>query len=251
MKLRIKESNYGGSFDIDPEQYFTRDEINEYAEAIAEQLSLDTGETIVLESCYIEDNKYEVCVELVDDGSTFETSTVIDMRKIRKPSDLMLKYNPIIFSNLKRHILNYISYWYVLRTFDNISGEIFMKLTIKETNNDSNYKEQSIELLKQVEWIDVDMNLKDSEPDIRSFCMNLYNTLVENLTIVYYNKWYALKLQENVRLFFSFNKSSTYTIQFLNGKQVSVTKTRSNVNKVWYTEFDKYKFINLYLEDDN
>lgn len=36
MKLRIKESNYGGSFDIDPEQYFTRDEINEYAEAIAE-----------------------------------------------------------------------------------------------------------------------------------------------------------------------------------------------------------------------
>lgn len=139
----------------------------------------------------------------------------------------------------------------MLRTFDNISGEIFMKLTIKETNNDSNYKEQSIELLKQVEWIDVDMNLKDSEPDIRSFCMNLYNTLVENLTIVYYNKWYALKLQENVRLFFSFNKSSTYTIQFLNGKQVSVTKTRSNVNKVWYTEFDKYKFINLYLEDDN
>ena len=110
MKLRIKESNYGGSFDIDPEQYFTRDEINEYAEAIAEQLSLDTGETIVLESCYIEDNKYEVCVELVDDGSTFETSTVIDMRKIRKPSDLMLKYNPIIFSNLKRHILNYISF---------------------------------------------------------------------------------------------------------------------------------------------
>lgn len=125
------------------------------------------------------------------------------------------------------------------------------KLTIKETNNDSNYKEQSIELLKQVEWIDVDMNLKDSEPNIRSFCMNLYNTLFENLTIVYYNKWYALKLQENVRLFFSFNKSSTYTIQFLNGKQVSVTKTRSNVNKVWYTEFDKYKFINLYLEDDN
>ena len=91
----------------------------------------------------------------------------------------------------------------MLRTFDNISEEIFMKLTIKETNNDSNYKEQSIELLKQVEWIDVDMNLKDSEPDIRSFCMNLYNTLVENLTIVYYNKWYALKLQENVRLFFA------------------------------------------------
>lgn len=86
----IDEAYYGGAFDIEDDQYFTRDDLNEFGyeleDKFREAINAKYGE-VNLVSIYLEDSELEVTIGV---GSEYEaTKTVkVDMRKIRTPKDL-------------------------------------------------------------------------------------------------------------------------------------------------------------------
>lgn len=88
----LKEANYGGAYDIEDDMFFTKEDIVEFAEEICEYLGDIFGYQYDINNVYmvgprklyinIYDNNY------IEVESTFD----IDMRKIRKPSDLSKVY---------------------------------------------------------------------------------------------------------------------------------------------------------------
>ena len=52
----INEADYGGAYDIDPSQYFTRDDINEFAEQVVDAINTKSYSKVTLISSYIENN---------------------------------------------------------------------------------------------------------------------------------------------------------------------------------------------------
>lgn len=95
----LNEANYGGAFDIHPNEYFTRDDINDAAEKVAEEINNKVSftdkvspEFEVAES-WFEDNNFTVRVVDKFDDSEYENSIHIDMRRIKRPNDLADKYS--------------------------------------------------------------------------------------------------------------------------------------------------------------
>lgn len=88
----VYAANYGGAYDVDPEQYFTKDDIVEFADSLVQALNMDgdypDGAEWELSDVYMETSNTLV-IEL---ESPFESVEVvkekIDMRKIKKPTDV-------------------------------------------------------------------------------------------------------------------------------------------------------------------
>lgn len=89
----INEVDYGGAYDIDPSQYFTRDDINEFAEEVVDAINTKSYSKVTLISSYIENNVIEVTVEW--DGNKATATQKIDMRKIRRPQQIDKYVKPI------------------------------------------------------------------------------------------------------------------------------------------------------------
>lgn len=88
-----REASYGGAFDIRDDQYFTRDDLNEFAYEVINKVADLTNGDIYLDliSIYLEEDKsLEMTVEIDDEEYSY--CKVIDMRKIKIPSDLNRKY---------------------------------------------------------------------------------------------------------------------------------------------------------------
>ena len=89
---KVYAANYGGAYDIDPEQYFTKDDIVEFADSLVQALNMDgnyeDGAKWDLADVYME-TPNTLAIEL---ESPFESVEVvkekIDMRKIKKPTDI-------------------------------------------------------------------------------------------------------------------------------------------------------------------
>lgn len=87
--MKINEANYGGAFDIVDDQFFTREDIDNFSYELAEILEEDFDNVEYISS-YLENNDFEITLSWND---WEETVTIpIDMRKIRKSSDLQDKY---------------------------------------------------------------------------------------------------------------------------------------------------------------
>lgn len=87
--------NYGGAFDIDPEMFFTRDDLDQLNEAVLDHISETfSGNYQISDSWIGGDDNQQVHVEVddVDAGVTHFADVHVDMRKIHKPSDLRDKY---------------------------------------------------------------------------------------------------------------------------------------------------------------
>lgn len=88
----VYAANYGGAYDVDSEQFFTKDDIVEFADSLVQALNMDgnyeDGSEWELSDVYIE-TPNTLVVEL---NSPFESSEIveekIDMRKIKKPTDI-------------------------------------------------------------------------------------------------------------------------------------------------------------------
>ena len=92
MKIikEIKQKrNYGGAFDIEDDQFFTREELNEFADDVVDELNkipyLEYDCQLI--SVYMENDIIEITIECGDYDS-ITISKKIDMRKIRLPRDL-------------------------------------------------------------------------------------------------------------------------------------------------------------------
>lgn len=90
----VESADYGGAYDIDPHSYFTKDELVEFGDDVADTLTSKTGVNFQLSDVYIFDgqakgsNKTRINFEFSDGDYTVEFQMYVDMRKIRKPSDI-------------------------------------------------------------------------------------------------------------------------------------------------------------------
>lgn len=89
----LSEASYGGAFDIEDDQYFTKEEIMDLADEVCERLYKEVHETFDVSDLYMDGNTLHM--ELESDSCMVETNVKIDMRKIRKPLDIMKYTLPI------------------------------------------------------------------------------------------------------------------------------------------------------------
>ena len=100
--------DYGGAFDIDPDYFFTKDDIVEFAQDLEDRLK-EYESSIFYTDVYM-DTPTTLTVEFADGAGWEYTSTVnIDMRRIRKPSDIN-KYSLQILRDIEDQIDQAYSY---------------------------------------------------------------------------------------------------------------------------------------------
>ena len=101
----VMAANYGGAYDIDPDAYFTRDDLTEFGEATAELISLDIGKKAEYAGAWIDNNI--LTADFVVDDFEYEVNIKIDMRKIRRPADLTTKYGDSVSGKFVEEYNNY------------------------------------------------------------------------------------------------------------------------------------------------
>jgi hypothetical protein len=88
----LTEANYGGAYDIDPEMFWTKEEVVDFAYEICEYLGDIFGYQYDINNVYM-DGPRKLYINIYDNNYIEVESTFdIDMRKIRKPSDLSKVY---------------------------------------------------------------------------------------------------------------------------------------------------------------
>lgn len=104
----IKSASYGGAFDIEDDQYFTRDEIVEFGNIVCDHLNETFYDTYEVSNVYMETpKKLVLTVTQKSDESEFTATVDIDMRKIKRPSDLMDRYLGNVVYALQQDIQAY------------------------------------------------------------------------------------------------------------------------------------------------
>ena len=83
----IQSSHYGGAYDIDPEQYFTRNDIVEFADEVVDELNSKYNDTFDVVDLGMDDSTH-LYIEVESEIAWASYIVEIDMRKIKKPSDL-------------------------------------------------------------------------------------------------------------------------------------------------------------------
>lgn len=103
----LKESSYGGAFDIEDDQFFTRDDINEFGYDIADQFSAWADSTFDLSDVYM-DTPTKLHLEVLnsEDYEEYGADIKIDMRRIRSPKDLY-RYEDEVLRQLKDAYFEY------------------------------------------------------------------------------------------------------------------------------------------------
>ena len=93
----IQARNYGGAYDVDPEQYFTREDLVEFAQDVIDYIA--NGQDILLDISELSIDGNTITLGLTNefDNGGFEDTVRfnVDMRKIRKPQDLMKYTMPV------------------------------------------------------------------------------------------------------------------------------------------------------------
>lgn len=94
--------NYGGVYDIDPKQYFTKDDLMDLADVVLEKVS-DAYPVGRFDISDADINGQELYLELVELTSGVESGAKfnVDMRSIRKPRDLNKYANKVAESLIK------------------------------------------------------------------------------------------------------------------------------------------------------
>lgn len=85
--------DYGGAFDIEPEQYFTREEINEVGEEVCERLAPMFNTTFKINELYMDDkgqNSLTMEIE-AENGECFFANAKVDLRWGKNPRSILLK----------------------------------------------------------------------------------------------------------------------------------------------------------------
>ena len=121
--ITINEYDYGGAYDIDPEMYFTKEDLLEFANEIIDNLYADYDVDFDLADIFIDDNN-ELYISIdINNDYTINSSVYIDMRRIRKPEDIY-KYETDILDELSTQINEYIEL-YSDSLDESETGEIF------------------------------------------------------------------------------------------------------------------------------
>ena len=87
----LDEASYGGAFDIADDQYFTREDLDSFAEEVLNHINETFNAQFDIASCYIDNGVLEVGVTN-DKYGDYSYSEKIDMRKIKEPWHLKRAY---------------------------------------------------------------------------------------------------------------------------------------------------------------
>ena len=99
---KMNEASYGGAYDIEDDQYFTREDADYLAETV-ENVLVDSYEMPV-KDVFVEIDKQTAEVTVIlDDEAEYTASTKIDMRKIKLPRDID-KYTEVLASMIYRQV---------------------------------------------------------------------------------------------------------------------------------------------------
>ena len=103
---KINEASYGGAYDIEDDQYFTRDDLNDFSEEVLKHVSETFDGKYDIGGVWFEDGN--VITQIVDaDGTEYEDITKVDMRKIRSPYHLKRIYAFPVAANIIQQIKEY------------------------------------------------------------------------------------------------------------------------------------------------
>ncbi len=90
-KKDLDEASYGGAYDIEDDQYFTRDDLNSFAEEVLNHVSETFDGKYDIGGVWFENGN--VTTQIVDEeGNEFQDTTHVDMRRIREPWHLKRMY---------------------------------------------------------------------------------------------------------------------------------------------------------------
>ena len=104
----INSAYYGGAFDIEDDQFFTKDEIVEFGNSVCDRLNETSDDTYNVAEVYMKTpKKLVLTVVQKSDESEFTATIDIDMRKIKKPSDLTNRYLGDVVHALQQDIKSY------------------------------------------------------------------------------------------------------------------------------------------------
>lgn len=95
----VKAANYGGAYDIEDDMFFTKDDIVELANDVVDHLNNVTPNEFKIVDVYMSDPTRVVLTVEDFEGTEYEAVAKIDMRKIKKPADI-LKYSGILSTQI-------------------------------------------------------------------------------------------------------------------------------------------------------
>lgn len=99
--------SYGGAFDIEDDQFFTREDLDDLADVVMGHINETFYDKYEYLSSYFIENKNIKFTIFDKDGTEFTSTTHIDMRRIRKPADLKEYYGLEIAADLIKQIKEY------------------------------------------------------------------------------------------------------------------------------------------------
>ena len=107
----LTEASYGGAYDIEDDVYFTKEEIVEFADNICEDLAKEFGYKYDIADVYM-DSPTKLHIELIDNHDIeVDINVRIDMRRIKKPSDLEKAYHNSTLESFKNRFLEEYQYY--------------------------------------------------------------------------------------------------------------------------------------------
>lgn len=115
LTLKVEEANYGGAYDIDPEMFFTREDLNELRDSIEEYINLRYGLSskyskgardvyLITDIDIDKNNIIDVTLEYMATGQEYSTQVKVDLRKVRSIRNFVGAYTHIIGDKLSKLI---------------------------------------------------------------------------------------------------------------------------------------------------
>ena len=162
---KLTEASYGGAFDIEDDQYFTKDDLLYFADEVLGNVAETFDGTYDIGGVWFEDGC--VVTQIVDeDGNMYEDTTRVDMRKIKEPWHLKRAYGQQVSANIIQQIkemsesvvssshnfdddVDDLSYYYDDETFkDNLENSPYTEISSK-CMKDRNMKSKTLKLLEE------------------------------------------------------------------------------------------------------
>jgi len=94
IRENLEEASYGGAYDIDDDQYFTKEDLMEFAEEVMYVLHTNAKGPLATPDytdLYVDGNQIFITV-IDEDGNEFTDKISVDFRRVKRLSDLISKY---------------------------------------------------------------------------------------------------------------------------------------------------------------
>ena len=108
MTIKSSTHSYGGAYDIEDDMFFNKEEIVEWANEIVDKFNNTNDELFDVDDVYFTDTTH-IVLEISNGDLVLNASVNIDMRKIRKPSDIS-KYTEEMLYQLQSGYDEFYSY---------------------------------------------------------------------------------------------------------------------------------------------